>query len=169
MLKELKYDPNTGMLDFKGVRYLLIRPETVMGFFKAVSDEIGAKAGKLAFEGGYKGGAASTSAYKAKFGLSNEEILEYMCNMGRELGWGNFVIDYNSNKRLEISVSNSPFAAAEALTEDDENGSCHFIRGVLAGLGRTVLDSEVSASEPECEARGDPNCVFIVEKKIARK
>ena len=136
-----------------------------MGFFKAVFDEMGAKAGELAFAGGYQGGAASTTAYKEKFNLSNEEVLEYMCNMGAQLGWGKFNIEYHSDKRLEISVRNSPFAQPDAISEEDKNGSCHFIRGVLAGLGKTVLDSEVRATEPECEAKGDTCCTFVLEKK----
>jgi len=135
-----------------------------MGFFKAVFEELGTKAGQLAFEGGYTGGAASTSAYKEKFNLTNDEILDFMCNMGAQLGWGKFQIEYQSDRRLEISVRNSPFAESEALTEGDRNGTCHFIRGVLAGLGKTVLGSDVKATEPECEAMGDGCCMFIINK-----
>jgi predicted hydrocarbon binding protein len=136
----------------------------MMGFFKAVMKELGEKAGELAFTGGYQGGAASTAAYKEKFGLSSEEILDYMCKMGGELGWGKFNIEYNSTSRLEISVTHSPYADTQAVADGSENGSCHFIRGVLAGLGRTVLDSEVTATEPECEAKGDPHCTFVIER-----
>jgi predicted hydrocarbon binding protein len=164
ILDGIEFDADSGSLKFKDVRYLLVRPETVMGFFKAVFDELGAQAGELAFSGGYTGGAASTSAYKEKFNLSNEEILEYMCNMGTQLGWGRFNIEYHSEKRLEISVRNSPYAHQDAISDEDQNGSCHFIRGVLAGLGRTVLGSEVEATEPECEARGDGCCMFVIDK-----
>jgi predicted hydrocarbon binding protein len=169
ILDKLEYNPEQGILEFNGVRYLVIRPETVMGFFKAVTENLGERTGELAFEGGYQGGSASTSAYKTKFNLSNREILEYMCNMGTQLGWGKFQIEYDSDERLEISVKNSPYALKEALTEDSENGTCHFIRGVLAGLGKTVLGTEVLATEPECEARGDPHCTFVIERAGERK
>ena len=139
-----------------------------MGFFKAVVKELGSKAGELAFSGGYLGGAASTAAYKDKFNLSNQEILDYMCNMGGQLGWGSFNVENISSDRIEISVRDSPYADEAALLENDEGGSCHFTRGVLAGLGRTVLGSEVAATEPECVARGDPQCMFVIQK-IVRK
>ena len=164
ILDDLTYDSAKGALDFNGVRYLLIRPETVMGFFKAVSNEIGTKAGELAFEGGYAGGSASTAAYKEKFNLSNKEILEYMCNMGTQLGWGHFKIEHHDEDKIEISVKNSPFAQKEALIEGDPNGSCHFIRGVLAGLGKTVLGTEVTATEVACIAKNDVQCRFMITK-----
>lgn len=136
-----------------------------MGFFKAVLDKLGPEAGELAFEGGYKGGSASTSAYKEKFGLSNEDIVDYMCSMGAELGWGKFEVEELSGDKLIVTVKNSPFVREDALVEGDANGSCHFIRGVLAGLGKTVLGGEVSAEETRCEGRGDEKCRFVIEKK----
>ena len=38
ILDELIHDPSSGALLYKGVRYLLIRPETIAGFQKAPSE-----------------------------------------------------------------------------------------------------------------------------------
>jgi len=40
-LKELVYDPSSGILRYKGVRYLLIRSETISGFQKALAESQG--------------------------------------------------------------------------------------------------------------------------------
>jgi hypothetical protein len=38
ILNELVYDQASGALRYKGVRYLLIRPETISGFQKAMNE-----------------------------------------------------------------------------------------------------------------------------------
>lgn len=58
-------------------------------------------------------------------------------------------------------------ASAPPLPRLRERGSggegvCHFIRGVLAGLGAGLFGGEVASAETTCQARGDPLCRFEV-------
>ncbi len=57
VLSELTYSAERGALEFKGVRYLLIRPETLRSLHQAAEGELGApKAADLLFAGGFTGG-----------------------------------------------------------------------------------------------------------------
>lgn len=167
ILDNLKYDESEGKITFKDVRYFLIRPETIIGFQKAVEASIGVVAcSKMIYEGGYTGGSLSSTRYKKEFGYSNKEILDFMCRMGTEIGWGKFTPFLDPDrKELIVKVVNSPFAQCYG---DSESGVCHMIRGVMAGMGDVVLGLEgrVASEETLCLAKGDSKCEFVIKKKI---
>lgn len=161
ILRGLEWDAGRGRLTFNEVRYLLIRPETLADFQKAVEAELGERAGELIFAGGFTGGSLSSRRYKDVFGYSDEEIVGFMCGMGGQIGWGHFeLVELNPEAgRLVVQVRDSPFA--EAYGPADQ-GVCHFIRGVLAGLGAGIFDAEVEAVETHCTAQGDSSCQFNI-------
>jgi predicted hydrocarbon binding protein len=164
ILDELEYDPASGALCYKDVRYLLIRPETIVGFQKAIEKQSQTAATDALFQGGYQGGYLSAKKYKEIQNLSDKETINFMMAMGAEIGWGNFRLDqYNCDKKkLQISVENSPFAAAYS---DSTEGVCHLTRGVLCGLATILFSKSCTASEVECAAKGDHHCVFLIRAK----
>lgn len=161
ILDDLKYDETQGTLTFKGVRYMLIRPDTVVEFQKAVEHVLGDRTAEMMMAGGYAGGSRSSQRYKKEFHYSDEEIVAFMCNMGREIGWGEFEVEEldSESKRLVVVVRNSAFA--EAYGPADE-GVCHMIRGVLAGLATGVFGTEARSEETHCRAKGDAECRFVL-------
>lgn len=163
ILDELAWDSDRGALTFKGVRYLLIRPETLVGYQKELEAELGSEAAaRILFEGGRIGGRASGQKYKDAFGLSDREAVEYMCRMGGEIGWGRFQLKQwePQDSFFEVRVAASPFA--EAYGGQAEGGVCHFTRGVLSGLGEGLFGVQTSGREIECLAQGDKACSFEV-------
>ena len=165
ILDNLKYE--TGRLTFKDVRYMLIRPDTVVDFQKAVEEMIGPeKCAEAMMAGGYTGGSRSSKRYKEVFNYTDQEIVAFMCRMGGEIGWGRFsLIELDgANKRLVIEVEGSPFA--EAYVRDQPSASqfpvCHMIRGVLAGMAAGIFGGQVVSEETACVAKGDPVCRFII-------
>jgi predicted hydrocarbon binding protein len=164
ILDELEYDPASGALCYKDVRYLLIRPETIVGFQKAIEKQSQTAAIDALFQGGYQGGYLSAKKYKEIQNLSDKETIDFMMAMGAEIGWGNFRLDqYNCDKKkLQISVENSPFAA---VYSDSTEGVCHLTRGVLCGLATILFSKSCTASEVECAAKGDHHCVFLIRAK----
>ncbi len=164
ILDELEYDPVTGALSYKDVRYLLMRPETIVGFQKATEKHSPTAARHAFFQGGYQGGYLSAKKYKEIHNLSDSETIKFMMNMGSEIGWGYFKLNEYSleKKSLRITVENSPFAEAYA---DSTEGVCHLIRGVLSGLATILFSSNCTASEIECMAKGDHHCVFLIPPK----
>src|SRR4030042_1597602 len=138
MLKELNFVQEKGGLFYKEVRYLLIRPETLISFQKAVERELGVKANQILFESGFTGGALSSKKYQEFFSFSDEEIVRFMISMGSQIGWGGFELEKFDpvQKKLIIKVFHSPFAEAYGTST---SGVCHFIRGVMAGKGFTIF------------------------------
>jgi hypothetical protein len=74
ILDELEYDPASGALCYKDVRYLLIRPETIVGFQKAIEKQSQTAAIDALFQGGYQGGYLSAKKYKETQNLSNHKL-----------------------------------------------------------------------------------------------
>ncbi|MCP4625848.1 MAG: hypothetical protein GY850_20405 [bacterium] len=161
ILNELNFDQTTGSLLYKGVRYLLIRPETIAGFQKALVEKCGKVVDDQLFEGGYAGGSLSARKYQDLHNFSDHEIIEFMMCMGNQIGWGHFsLVRYDPAKKyLCVAVTDSPFAQAYGHSTQSV---CHLIRGVLAGMAFVLFGGDCSADEVECQARGDECCRFEI-------
>ncbi len=162
ILAELEFDATRGALLYKGVRYLLIRPETLDIFYKAAEEKIGAGAHDAMYRGGFTGGSLSAQKYRDVFGLDARQSVEFMARMGAEIGWGKIEIarlDLDA-RVLEITVASSPFAAAHGQAA---HGVCHLLRGVFAGLASGIFESEVESREVECLALGNPQCRIVIQ------
>ncbi|MBI4674286.1 MAG: XylR N-terminal domain-containing protein [Chloroflexi bacterium] len=165
ILDELEFDPERGALLYKGVRYLLIRPETVDMFYKAVEEKIGEHAHQAMHRGGFTGGSLSAKKYRDVFGLDAQQSVEFMARMGAEIGWGKIEIARLdvSARVLEITVASSPFAIAHGPSK---HGVCHLIRGVFAGLASGIFECAVESHEVECIAMGDPQCRILIQGAV---
>lgn len=161
ILKELYFVQEKGGIFYKEVRYLLIRPETLTTFQKAVERELGDKGNQILFESGFAGGELSSKRYKEIFSFSDEEIIRFMMNMGSQIGWGRFELEtFNPDqKRLIIKVFHSPFAEAYGPSS---SGVCHFTRGVMAGMASVAFGGEIKSKEPFCLSKGDKYCEFVI-------
>lgn len=164
IIDQLMYDSASGALTYRDVRYLLIRPETIVGFQKTIEKHSRTGAQEALFQGGYRGGYLSAKKYKEMQNLSDSETISFMMTMGAEIGWGNFqLIEYDFEiRKLQIRVKNSAFAEAYG---DSTEGVCHLISGVLSGLATVLFAQNCIASETECLAKGDKHCVFHVSEK----
>ena len=162
ILDELVYDQSSGSLRYKGVRYLLIRPETLVGFQKALVQNCSQDADDNLFEGGFTGGSLSAKKYKDLHNFGDREIIEFMMNMGNQIGWGNFsLVRYDpSEMHLCVAVEDSPFAEAYGQSSQSV---CHLIRGVLAGMASVLFGGACLAEEVECRAKGDASCRFVIK------
>ncbi len=162
ILDNVSYSADSGAITFKDVRYMLIRPDTVVDFQKAVEARIGPEAcAEAMMAGGYTGGSRSSKRYKEVFNQTDEEIVAFMCKMGGEIGWGRFTVDTLDvpGKVLIVEVANSPFAAAYGPAD---RGVCHMIRGVMAGLAAGIFGGDVASEETLCVAKGDDRCRFEI-------
>lgn len=167
ILENVQWSADSGAITFQGVRYMLIRPDTVVDLQKAMEAMVGAeRCAEAMMAGGRTGGSRSSKRYKEVFNYSDEDIVAFMCRMGSEIGWGRFsLIELDpANRRLVVEVANSPFA--QAYVGDKSHASelpvCHMIRGVLAGMAAGIFGGEVSAEETSCIAKGDPICRFLI-------
>ncbi len=161
ILSELTFDPARGALIYKDVRYLLIRPETLIAFQKAAEEKLGAGADDLLYAGGFTGGSLSAKRYREVFGLTAAQSVEFMAKMGTEIGWGKMQIAAFdvATRELVLIVECSPFAAAYGKAA---RGVCHLVRGVFAGLASGIFGSAVEAREEECAALGHAACRIVI-------
>src|SRR3970040_1648498 len=114
VLNEMTWDAEAGRLFFKDVPYLLIRPETLVAFQRALEAEPGERAGGVVARGGHTGGALSTRRYREAFGLGTEQTARFIVRMGREIGWGDFRLerlDFGAGG-VGASVGRSPLGEA---------------------------------------------------------
>lgn len=158
VLAELTWESDRGALSFKGVRYLLIRPETLIGLQKAMEAEVGSeRTGEILYQGGYTGGRLSGQKYRETFGLDERGAVEYMCRMGREIGWGALhLAEFDlAAGRMVVEAEASPFAEAYGQAAQ---GVCHLLRGVFGGLGEALFGRPVEAVEEACRAAGADRC-----------
>ncbi len=161
IIDQLVYDSASGALTYRDVRYVVIRPETIIGFQKTIEKHSREGARDALFQGGYQGGYLSAKKFKETQNLSDTETIDFMMTMGAQIGWGHFdLIDYDfKNRKLQIRVLNSAFAEAYG---DATEGVCHLINGVLSGLAAVLFGRNCMGSETECLAKGDPHCVFHI-------
>ena len=164
ILKDLIFDESHGTLSYKGVRYLLIRPETISGFQKGLHESHGEGADEKFFAGGFEGGRLSAKKYRELYGFSDREIIAFMTNMGSQIGWGRFSLErYDPElKKLHVSVAHSPFAESYGKSSQ---GVCHLTRGVLCGMAAILFGQDCTAAETECRAKGDSRCFFVIKGK----
>jgi predicted hydrocarbon binding protein len=152
LLTELR-DDGHGRLLYRGSRFLLIRPETLVAVQRAVEAAAGPGAAECFAAGGRAGGARATAAVAGEA----RERLDRLVRMGRELGWGEFGVESWSRDQLVITVKHSPFAEAH---DRSQGPVCHLIRGVVESFAAELLGRRMRASETSCEAAGGPICRF---------
>jgi predicted hydrocarbon binding protein len=162
ILDNLEYDADEGRITFNDVRYVVIRPDTVVDFQKAAEAELGERVAEMMVAGGYTGGSRSSSRYKEVFNYSDEEIVAFMCKMGSEIGWGKFEVERLDREGKELIVTVRDSAFAEAYGSSDRS-VCHMIRGVMAGMAAGIFGTEVVSEESLCRAKGDELCRFVLK------
>ena len=162
ILAELTYDSDSGALLYKDVRYMLIRPETVIGFQKTIEASNSELAQDALFRGGFRGGYLSAKKYKELHFFDHIQIIDFMMKMGTEIGWGHFKLqNFDPPKKyLNVIVQKSPFAEAYGQSS---SAVCHLVRGVLSGLASFLFNQNCVGAEVKCLAKGDQYCLFEIQ------
>ncbi|WP_300456057.1 response regulator [Desulfobacula sp.] len=162
ILNTLKYDKNTGALTYKDIRYLLIRPETIHEFQVEMEKSLGVKTKEIFYKAGFKGGYLSAKKYKEVFNFSDRQIIDFMLEMGTEIGWGRFSLnDFNEEKGiLKICVDNSPFILPGKKTEQSAS---YLVMGVIGGLASVIFDQHCPYSKVKYISQDLDKSMFIVD------
>lgn len=147
-------------------RYLLLRPDVLMGTFARLD----AGARRAAFDAFAASAEAhaidSLRAYASS--AAGDALLATTAAAAADLGWGTWTL-VRDGERLELEVANSPFAAAwSALSgapDAAEPGApvCAPVRGLLAALGTLAFARPAASREWRCAAHGAASCRFTAE------
>lgn len=143
-----------GGLMLRGARYLLIRPETLVGIQKAMEQALGEGAAACIAAGGRAGGTRAAASLDG----SAEERVQRLLRIGGEIGWGEFALERLTATELVVTVRQSPVAEAYGRSAVPV---CHLIRGVLESFASVTFGRPATAVETSCAATGAPVCRFV--------
>lgn len=153
--ERLAHDPALGQWMDQSRRYILIRPDALMGIFRNLPEPsreaaLDALKASIAEQGG-----DSARAYMA-MGGSGDTLLATIEETAPMLGWGRWTISRNG-QTLRLDVENSPFAKGYGASPKPV---CHAVVGMLEAVSAIVLGAPVIARETTCAATGAARCEF---------
>ena len=149
------FDLAAGTVRDGALRYLLIRPDVLMGTAR--------KLGHIpefvrAFEeSAYANARESFEVYRAQGKLDVHDFLERTAQSAARLGWGLWSVEGGDGGRPSVIVRNSPFAAGIGHCDVP---ACGPICGILRALYVVMLGEEVLVQETQCTAQGALDCRF---------
>ena len=161
----MSFSAAEGEMSFNGLRYMLIRPETLIRFQKAVDGEIGVRTADLMAAAVRDVGESIGERYRAA-GQSPAEALLSMAASAAELGWASFEVRGVAEPGgvIRLTARNSAFAQAYGVNDAPV---CHVIRGLFSGAISRMVGHVARAIEVRCACMGEPACEFefLVERR----
>lgn len=137
-------------------RYLLLRPEALMGVFRRLDPAARLAALHAFADSVAEMGADSARAYEAMGGGSGESLAATVAASAPDLGWGTWRFGFPPGA-VELEVRDSPFAAGFGPAA---HPVCMPVAGMVQAVAGMVLSRAAVAVETECAAMGAPCCRF---------
>lgn len=155
---------NDGAVHDADRRYLLMRPDVLMGALVRLDGPSRAAFATAWADAARVHGGASLVAYAEAVGRDAGALMEATVAAAADLGWGRWQLQ-RSATGLSLQVTGSPFVAGwrAASPHPAEAPVCAPIRGLLAALSGLVLPGPLVIEETRCAAlHGDDTCRFEV-------
>lgn len=150
-------DPTAGRLTEDGIRYVMMRPDVLMGVAHELSAEHAAIFFKALENSAFRHAQASFSQYQSrKINVTGEEISGWFAVAAR-LGWGRWSLAQIGDHGYEVIVHDSPFAAGHGPSAVPV---CGAISGVLKAMLLVAGGDVADVQEVACAAQGSPSCRF---------
>lgn len=154
--ERLRWTPDDGAIHDGPRRYLMMRPDVLMGLLRRLPDDARASA-LAAFEGSVREhGADSLRAYFRAVGGDPSALLAATARAAADLGWGAWRFS-PARGRLGLSVASSPFAAGHGASATPV---CAPIAGMLGAVATLAAGVEAEVRELRCVACGAGACEF---------
>lgn len=137
-------------------RYLMMRPDVLMGLIRRLPPEARAAAFAAFADSVAEHGLDSIRAYFRQVGEDPSALLAATVAAASDLGWGAWAFEPGRN-RLGLAVDASPFAAGHGPSEAPV---CAPIAGMLRAVAAVATGIDGDAVETACAACGAPRCTF---------
>ena len=137
-----------GGLDIGGIRYMMIRPDALMGLFRLLEPAERAAAFEAIAASILEHGGKSAASYAGHGRDAADALIARIEATAPQIGWGNWQISPRDNG-LDLTVVNSPFVAGYGPSDDPV---CAPIRGMLAAVTRQIFGDDAVVAEIECAA-----------------
>lgn len=154
---EISWDPESGTLTQSGIRYVLMRPDVVMGAAEHLPnpEQFVAAIGESAFENARD----SFLRYRQSGALNGGDPIDHACGMAGKLGWGLWEVRERRADGYTVSVFNSPFAIP---AQNNPVPMCGWITGVLRAVCLANHRKASHVRETCCAAQGHAHCTFEI-------
>lgn len=151
-----EHDPELGEWRDGAIRYMMIRPDALMGVIAEMPEAMRPHAMEAFARAITRAGGHSARTYRDS---GADDLLRTIEATAPELGWGRWTLR-PTDDGLALEVANSPFAAGAGRSP---HPVCAPIRGMLAAIGEMTL-GDVTVEETACAATGSPCCRFTVSR-----
>ncbi|MEJ8572331.1 V4R domain-containing protein [Microbaculum marinum] len=156
----LRFDAETGAYLDRDIRYMLIRPDALMGLFARLSDSARTEAFAAIADSITERGRHSAQSYVAPD--EADRLLRVISDSAPQLGWGIWNFEHQDDDVILLEVRNSPFAHAAGELPPPV---CYPIVGMLRAVGSMVLGDDVAVEETQCAAGGGEElCRFAIRR-----
>ena len=139
------------------IRYMMIRPDALMGILHQLPVEMQPEVLDAFARSIIDHGGKSASAYRAAGAADAAALVATIARTAPELGWGSWDLTLDE-QGMDLTVANSPFVAGYGRSASPV---CHPIVGMLTAVGRMVFGG-VDVCETACAAAGHTACRFTV-------
>lgn len=151
-------DPNAGTIWDQDIRYMLMRPDVLMGIGSELGDQ---RAFLRALEAStFANARASFEAY-LELDLLNGDFLSTITGFAGRLGWGEWRVAESVEGMDHLRVHGSPFASGIGHSDIP---ACAPISGILRALYLVVKGREARVKEVQCAAQGFHECRFTIDR-----
>ncbi|MBS0427866.1 MAG: hypothetical protein JSR41_11350 [Proteobacteria bacterium] len=156
--ERLQFDTGAGQVTDGPRRYVVMRADVLMGAFDGLPPAAREAALQSLQKSVADSGGDSVRAYLAAVGP--DRLLRTMEEGSSSLGWGCWTL-HERDGRLELTVVNSPFAAATRMSGTP---ACYPIAGMLQAVATALWAMPVHAREVRCACEapgGAGTCSFV--------
>lgn len=156
----LTFDAARGEYRDGAIRYLMLRPDALMGLFAELPEGMRPAALAALARSVARAGGASARSYQTAGAADSASLLATIAATAPALGWGAWDLR-RDGEGLALTVRNSPFAAGAGPCG---TAVCAPVLGMLRAVGGLVLGDPVTVEETACAAAGAADCRFTVRR-----
>ena len=154
---------NQDIMDGKGGlmlgphRYMMIRPDALMGLFARLPETERLAALEALAASITENGGKSAASYAGAGLKEADRLIRTIMQTAPQLGWGEWQLTRHADG-LDLYLSNSPFVAGYGRAD---HPVCAPVRGMLAALVSQIFGQNAAVEETECAAvTGGEKCCF---------
>lgn len=159
--QRLVFDLEAGEVRDADRRYLLMRPDVLMGALARLDPQDRSRVLEALADSAAENGGKSVRAYLAELGGKPDDLFEMTSSAAAALGWGRWAFESEPGS-VRLTVHNSPFAAGFGPCAQPV---CAPISGVLRSVVESMLHGPILVTERSCVAQGAGACRFVATRK----
>jgi predicted hydrocarbon binding protein len=161
--ERLTWDPTQGAWHDGPRRYLMMRPDVLMGAIAGLPEAMRGQALQAWAEAARERGADSLRAYARDVKGDGAALIAATVGAAADLGWGRWKVRQEA-ARLLLEVDSSPFATGWPAHVSATGPVCAPVQGLFSALSTLVLGGTPIVEETRCLACGGSSCRFIARR-----